>query len=115
MTLTFVLVSFSYIFFRAESINHAFNFIKDMFFGLTTKSGYVQSINLIYWEVGIITPTLIALFIIIEWIGREDKFAIERTLSNKKPIYKHLFLLTISIFIFLFMNREGHSFIYFQF
>ena len=114
MLFTFVLVSFSYIFFRAGTMSHAFNFIKDMFVGFTDKNGYIQSINLIHWEIGYLIPILIMIFIVLEWIGRESKFALERIGYTWKRPLRILFYYAI-IFTIFWLGGVEQQFIYFQF
>jgi D-alanyl-lipoteichoic acid acyltransferase DltB (MBOAT superfamily) len=77
IALTFGLTMIAWIFFRAEDIGHAIHYIQNMLIGLTTKTGYVQTLNLIHWEIGYKILLLLAVFILIEWIGRERQFAIE--------------------------------------
>ena len=114
MLLTFTLAVFAWIFFRTENIGHAFQFIKDMLIGLTYKSAYVHTINFLYWESGYMVLTLIVIFMIIEWIGREKKYAIESLGLKWKRIFRHVFYYVIIIAIFWFSGKE-QQFIYFQF
>ena len=112
--ITFGLTVFAWIFFRAENIGHALSYIDEMIVGLITKSGYVQTINLIYWEVGLAIPILLVVFILFEWIGREGQYAIQKLgLKWKKPI-RYVMYYAIIIAIFWFGGKE-QQFIYFQF
>jgi alginate O-acetyltransferase complex protein AlgI len=111
---TFLIISFTWIFFRADSISHAFIYSKEMFVGFFEKAGYVQLINMSYWEIGYILPILIVLFFIVEWIGRNDQYGIEKFgLSWKRP-YRWIFYNLIVLMLFLFSGVE-EQFIYFQF
>ena len=74
--LTFGLTVFAWIFFRAENITHALNYIQEMIAGITTKRGYVETINLVYWEIGFALPIVIFVFVLVEWLGRERQYAI---------------------------------------
>jgi alginate O-acetyltransferase complex protein AlgI len=114
MLLTFSLTVFAWIFFRAENIGHAWHFIQDMFIGLTTKSGYVQTINLFYWKIGFAIPTILMFFIFIEWIGREGQYAISNLGLKWKHPFRYAFYYLIIITIFWFGGKE-QQFIYFQF
>ena len=112
--LTFSLTVFAWIFFRAESIGHAFYYIANMFAGLTAKQAYVQSIKFIYGEVGYSIPLLLLLFVLIEWFGREEQYAIAHLgIKWKRPIRYALYY-AIIIAIFWFGGKE-QQFIYFQF
>ena len=54
------------------------------------------------------------IFMIIEWLGREEQYAIEKLgLRWKKPL-RYAMYYTIIITIFWFMGKE-QQFIYFQF
>ncbi|MFK8060000.1 MAG: MBOAT family protein [Polaribacter sp.] len=102
---TFSLIVFSWIFFRAENITHAINYIKVIFSpSLFTIPDFIPSKELI----------LILFFIIIEWIGREGKYGIETIgLKWKKPIkYAMYYVIVISI---LWFRGNEQEFIYFQF
>ena len=109
MILTFILVSFSYIFFRAENLNHAFNYIGSIFSDTLFKVPYFKDGTNSY-------PTLIfiCLFFCIEWLGRKDKFAIENLKNKSKFIRFCCYWLLIAI-IFLLFKNNGNDFIYFQF
>lgn len=107
MLLTFGLTVFAWIFFRAENIGHAFQYIS----GIFTKSFFT-------------TPTvkpsflinLIIIFVIIEWLGREQKYAIERLgLKWKSPLLRYAIYYIIIIAIFYFQTDKEQQFIYFQF
>jgi alginate O-acetyltransferase complex protein AlgI len=102
---TFILVTFAWIFFRSLSVNSAFNYIINIF-----------SVSLFsYPEIFPKTPLgYIFLFLIIEWIGRKDKFAIEKLgLNWKKPI-RIAFYYILTIIILYFYGKE-YQFLYFQF
>ena len=90
-------------------------FLKDMLSGLTAKDGYVKTLNLFYWDIGIVTPLLIVIFLLFEWIGRENKYAIEKTFANKKIIPQKHFSIFNFNFDFSVYEQEGNTFIYFQF
>jgi alginate O-acetyltransferase complex protein AlgI len=111
---TFFLVCFAWIFFRAKDLNHAFVFIKDLFKGLFSKEGYKEFVDLFSKNEVLILILLIVFFIFIEWIGRENKFALQN-IGKKwyRPIrYTFYYLLLIAIFWF---SGKDQQFIYFQF
>ena len=112
--LTFSLTVLAWIFFRAENIGHAWNFIQNMFIGLTTKAGYVQTINLLYWEIGIALPVIILLFVLVEWMGRDGQHALFKLGLNWKRPLRYALYYSILIAIFWFAGKE-QQFIYFQF
>jgi len=109
MLLTFVLVSFSYIFFRAENLSHAWTYLSTIF----SKSLFL--IPDFYGKSdAIITLFLISIFLFIEWFGRKDKFAIERLGLASKKLYRHTTYYFIIILIIWFIGKP-QQFIYFQF
>jgi hypothetical protein len=62
----------------------------------------------------ITTLILISIFVLIEWWGRDNNYAIERVgLRWKKPL-RYMFYYAIIISIFWFGGQE-QQFIYFQF
>ncbi len=113
--LTFGLTVFAWIFFRANSIEHALNFIKSSFFELSRNS-FIQTYNFIYWRDVIPTICLIILFIIIEWSGRNSQFAIEKLFySKKKSFLRYALYFFTALLIFIFSDSNNNEFIYFQF
>jgi hypothetical protein len=108
ITFTFSLTVLAWIFFRAENIQHAFNYIlsigKDLssFGELRTYSGY-NTILL-----------LLAFFIFIEWFGREQRHAIENIKHMNTRVLRWACYMCIGFMIFLFKGQQ-QQFIYFQF
>jgi len=102
---TFVLTTFAWIFFRAENITSAINYISGIFSFSIFTMPEIQPRKLI---------VLIAIFLVIEWFGREKEFALSN-FGLKLP--KILRWLLYYIIIFMIMNYCGESqqFIYFQF
>jgi D-alanyl-lipoteichoic acid acyltransferase DltB (MBOAT superfamily) len=105
MLITFILTTLAWIFFRAETIGAAWAYISEIF------SSSIFSVPQVQPK---ILPGLIALFLFIEWQGREELYAIERIgLSWKRP-FRFAFYYAILFLIFLFSGEE-QEFIYFQF
>ena len=116
MLTTFMLTVFAWIFFRAENVSHAFSYIE----GIFSKSLFSK----FKIEIGfdfIITICLIVFFIVIEWLGRKNKFALEKYViffDSKK----HLLTTTVKVFIIslvllsiILLRGSSENFIYFQF
>lgn len=119
MLSTFSLTVFAWIFFRAESIGHAANFIADMYNGLFIKASYLQTFNLIFGKAGNAIPMLvllllILLFMLIEWIGRENQYAIAHLGAYWKRPVRYAMYYALIVAIFWFGGKE-QQFIYFQF
>ncbi|MFT5777402.1 MAG: alginate O-acetyltransferase complex protein AlgI [Crocinitomicaceae bacterium] len=112
--ITFSLTTLAWIFFRADSIDHAFNYISRMVSGLFHSSAYSETLHMINEQVGYLIPILVLLFIIIEWRGRANQYAIaDLGLKWKRPI-RYAMYYSLIIVIFWFGGKE-QEFIYFQF
>ena len=109
MLATFSLTVFAWIFFRANSIEHAFNYIGGIF---------SRSLFQLPQNVGISnTKTVVLLvcsFILLEWLGRRNQYAIERLGISWRPIYRYAFYYLILLAI-IFLGGQQQEFIYFQF
>lgn len=105
MVTTFLLTVFAWIFFRAETLSDAFNFIRGIF-----------SKNLFHLPT--VRPTFLLLlllfFVLVEWFGRRGNFALETFLIRQSRILRWSFYLFLLVLLFLF-QRESETFIYFQF
>jgi D-alanyl-lipoteichoic acid acyltransferase DltB (MBOAT superfamily) len=107
MAVTFVLTVFAWIFFRAESINHALSYIA----GIFSISFFSRPVFLNLNEpITILLPA----FILLEWLGRESSFAIENLLKPVSRPFRWLVYLFLIGIIFSFGGNE-QQFIYFQF
>lgn len=107
--ITFSLVVFAWIFFRSENLSHAFQIISTIFSSSLFSIPEFESMSK-----ALMIVILVILFIVIEWYGREDKFAIEQLgLENSKYLRWSFYFLLISL-MFIFTGEE-QQFIYFQF
>ncbi|MFD0799537.1 MBOAT family O-acyltransferase [Maribacter chungangensis] len=104
MLTTFVLTVFAWIFFRADSVSHAFDYILHLFQGNTNAASLSIPIEL---------PYLLLFFILVEWLGRSSQFAIENLTIVPKYMRWCLYFGLI-LLLFLFAGQE-QEFIYFQF
>lgn len=105
MTVTFSLAVLAWIFFRAENISHAFSYIS----GIFSRS---------LFSIPTITPRLLMLlimiFMVIEWLGREQQYAIAKLGLKWKSPLRYAMYYAIIIAIFWFAGKD-QQFIYFQF
>ena len=115
MIFTFFLVTISWIFFRTDDITVAIEILQKFFLDLFNKKSFVETYNLFYWDFKFNTFILIAVFIIIEWIGKNDQFAIENIGKNWKKPFKITFLIALVFFVLSFMQTKKSPFIYFDF
>jgi len=109
MGLTFGLTVFAWIFFRAEDLNHAINYIKEIFSkSLFTIPDFIRVNEAKY------TMFLILIFLIIEWIGRLEQYAIAQFGVRWHSFKRWGFYFFILLSILYFFGKE-EQFIYFQF
>jgi len=106
MLFTFGLTVLAWIFFRAENIAHAFKYIQDIFTMQLFKLPEIRPSFLL---------VLIVIFMLIEWIGRRQKHAIEALLLRQSKLIRWSFYMVLIVFIFVFSNEAQQEFIYFQF
>ncbi len=109
IALTFGLTVLAWIFFRANNLEHALNYIFQIFIGVFQNPDSL----LIIWEPYKTIILLIILFLIIEWFGREQKYAIENLGVKYKPVRWAIYY-SIIFAVFYFAGKE-QQFIYFQF
>ncbi len=107
--LTFGLTVFAWIFFRSESVSQAFEIITTIFSKSTIA---IPEFRGLYKA--LVTSILIIFFIILEWIGRENDFAIQKFGFGWRRSYRWMFYLAVVFFIFYFAGKE-QVFIYFNF
>ena len=105
--LTFSLTLLAWIFFRAENIQHAINYLIHLFSnGGLIEIKYFKDISMLL--------LLLFLFITVEWIGRRNEYALEKLFVGNK--YKQLGFYSFLVFLMLnFVQLEETPFIYFQF
>lgn len=109
MAITFSLSVLAWVFFRADSIQHAIHYIIDIFsYSLFSYPNNIFGIN------GIQTLILILAFMVVEWFGRESQFAIQKLGLIKRAPLRHLIYYVI-IFVIIWFGGKEEAFIYFQF
>jgi alginate O-acetyltransferase complex protein AlgI len=104
IVVTFGLTVFAWIFFRAESVGHAFSYISEIFSGSLLTVPFVKPILIL----------LAIIFLVIEWLGREDQYALANFGVKWPKAMRLAFYYLIVLAIFLFAGGE-QQFIYFQF
>lgn len=106
MLFTFLLTVVAWVFFRAETITHAFSYLEDMF-------------SSALFSLPIIRPTdimiLVVVFMVLEWIGRRQQYAIEILLQRKPRFIRWSFYMVLTALVLVFSNETPQEFIYFQF
>ncbi len=105
MLKTFTMVSFSFIVFRSNSVTDAFNYIRKIFsFSILSKPQIPLNALLIF-VIG---------FIIIEWLGKEQEYGIEKLGLKWPRILRHAMYYCMIMLIFKYSDL-GQQFIYFKF
>ncbi|MDM1521809.1 MBOAT family protein [Empedobacter sp. 225-1] len=108
MMLTFALTVLAWIFFRSNSITHAFEYIGGIFnqslftFPTLRKSALA-------------TLFLVVFLLLTEWMGRRNNYGIEKLLLKKPRWVRWSFYAFVLMLIGLFLQTEESPFIYFQF
>jgi alginate O-acetyltransferase complex protein AlgI len=114
ISITFCLTVFAWIFFRASSVRVAFAYITEMFSNSLFTFPYIleEKTRLPIFPKVLIVQIIV--FMLIEWLGREQEFAIAK-FDNKlnKPL-RFGFYYTLIFMIYYFSGKE-QEFIYFQF
>ena len=110
MSLTFILTVIAWIFFRAENIGYAISYLSEIFSYSLFKVPYYEGIGL-----AASTLMLLIFFIIMEWLGRGNQYAIENFTFLKGRFLRWIFYSFIIFLIGMFMHTEETEFIYFQF
>ena len=109
IVITFSLTVFAWIFFRSDSVEHAMTIIAEVFSKSLFSIPHMADIGL--------KPNLIILLIVflaIEWMGREEQFAIAKFGLKLPKTIRWGFYYAIVYAIFYFAGSE-QQFIYFQF
>jgi D-alanyl-lipoteichoic acid acyltransferase DltB (MBOAT superfamily) len=108
ISVTFGLVTLGWILFRAENISYAWMYFSKIFsFSLFT-------IPQVMTRRMIMIFLLIAVFLLIEWSGRKNQYAIEKLSFIKKRYLRWGFYYALTFVIICFTGEE-QEFIYFQF
>jgi alginate O-acetyltransferase complex protein AlgI len=106
---TFLLVVLAWVFFRADSVSHAIDYLIGIFskslFSIPEFENRTHAVEVLL---------LIGFLICIEWLGRESQYGLEKLGLNWNRSLRIVFYLSIVCLIFLFIGKE-QEFIYFQF
>jgi D-alanyl-lipoteichoic acid acyltransferase DltB (MBOAT superfamily) len=110
MLITFSLTLLAWIFFRAASLQHALSYISEIF---SSSLFTVPQLDDLYRA--LTTIMLVIGFVFVEWIGREQQYAIARLGLNWVRPLRWVIYSAIVFLIGMFMQTEETPFIYFQF
>jgi alginate O-acetyltransferase complex protein AlgI len=107
MILTFTMALIGWIFFRAKDMSAALSFIKNMFTESLLKEPDIP-------ELAYVPVVFIFILLLIEWMGREGKYALETFSTNWYTPIRWLFYAVLIGCIIVLSGKE-QEFIYFQF
>ena len=111
MSLTFGLTVLAWIFFRADNIGHAISYLKGMISITILAEPSYTGVSFLR----ILIP-LIIFFVLTEWTGRKNMYAIEKLPYFKYTITRYSLYYSILFLIFWFASElKDQQFIYFQF
>lgn len=103
--LTFGLTVIAWIFFRSKSVSSALDYLS----GIVSVSFFTMPSTMPY-----LTLLLITLFLVIEWLGREDQHALQNFgFKWARPVRWSFYF--ANVWLILFFSGNQHEFIYFQF
>ncbi|NRF41251.1 MBOAT family protein [Pedobacter foliorum] len=103
--MTFGLTVIAWIFFRSKSVGAALDYLS----GIFSKSLFTVPSILPYT-----TLFLVTVFLVIEWLGREDQYALQNFgFKWARPVRWSFYF--ANVWVILFFSGSQHEFIYFQF
>ena len=107
---TFGLTTFAWIFFRSDSVTHAFQYITRM-----VTAGLLEVPNLTDKTAAIQTLVIVSVMLAIEWVGREWRHPLEFAFRSLTAPVRYVLYYAIALAIIFFGNFAENEFIYFQF
>jgi len=109
ITITFLITVFAWIFFRASSLSHAIHYISGIF-----SSSFFSIPVFNERFLALQTFVLIFIFMVIEWHGRENPYALAN-LGLKWHVVFRFSIYYLIIFSLYWYSGKEQQFIYFQF
>jgi len=110
MLTTFLYITIAWIFFRAQSLTIAIDYIRKIFVNIQNRSDplFINPMYIFYYIIPLI---------LIDWCLRRDERVLNITYFAKLPItIRFLFYNILTLFIlYVLLNETEHQFIYFQF
>lgn len=105
--LTFSFTTLAWIFFRSPDLSTAGTYFTHLFSSsiLSKPAMDIRVYLFIAW---------VLIFMLVEWMGRKEEFAIQKMALGKPAIFRYGFYYGLVMAVFLFARKE-QEFIYFQF
>lgn len=110
MSITFALVCLAWIFFRAENLTHALQYIQGLF-----SRTWLTVPDLPQGKKVVSTLIMIGILLLMEWQGRRQQYAFEVFGLKWERWQRWLFYAFFIFIIIMFMQTSETPFIYFQF
>jgi alginate O-acetyltransferase complex protein AlgI len=105
---TFILVTLTWVFFRADSLTQAFNYL----YNITKHPGSFVSFYFYFKYFEIIV--ILIVFLIIEWFGRKEEYPLRFFLRKSNTAFRWILYYMLAFSIFWYW-KNIQQFIYFQF
>jgi hypothetical protein len=106
---TFSLTCFAWVFFRAENINIAFQYLDEIFSASIFKMPYVFGIGI---EKALICFSFVFVLLLVEWFNKHQSVA--EGIQRQPKWLRWLLVFLLALIVFLFGVKQ-QDFIYFQF
>lgn len=116
MIQTFSLISFTYIFFRANNINHSYNYFLNILSNYNLSSYPIKLLNqndILSYHIPMMVFFILIMFV-FEWINRDKNYGLYFNKNHKYPLVRWAIYIFLIIIITLWPGNT-ESFIYFQF
>jgi len=111
--ITFFITTIAWIFFRAKNMEHALNYIYNLFIGIFQHPTLI--LNFDFWKPYKLIVLFIMFFISVEWLGRKNQYAIEKFGEKWLRVFRWAFYSFIIFFFGMYAQTVETPFIYFQF
>lgn len=107
---TFILTVLAWIFFRADSLSHALEYLRGIF-----SRSFFSWPNFELIESMATSSLLVVFFLIVEWFGRKGQYGLDRIGYTWPRAYRWGFYVFIIFLIGMYLPTTTTPFIYFQF
>jgi D-alanyl-lipoteichoic acid acyltransferase DltB (MBOAT superfamily) len=109
MLSTFLFTVIAWVFFRADNMQHAFGYLSGIFSRTIISKPHFPDMG-----GAIIAIELLIVFVLVEWFGREQSFALEKMALKWWRPFRYAFYYGI-VFMIVWFGGNDQQFIYFQF
>ena len=117
LSITFSLVTFAWIFFRANSISDAFYIITHLFSGWSkvfNLTGLMEALHFGLFKRELIVAAVSVFFMILVHLLRKE-LTVEQWISKQKVVLRWVFYVGLLLWVLVFADTTAENFIYFRF